>query len=456
MDNQPICKSHVTDQRGSLWEEKMTVNQERFRKHYNEVINNAVEQQLNGKGIGDITGDGHLIVEIDPMTIPNLRPDLSSASSESVIPGNNVFHKGDKFPKQGGEGDGSGQPGDKDGDGNQAGRGKGNGKIRIPLTKEEWISHVFKDLELPNAVVKLLASSEELHLEQHGFSSVGPPHLLDMKRTILRSDGRMQIIEQQIEDDIAKEKEKLLVQEAIITDEEASGRKNSLRRKEAEAKRIVHLKRIQELEKELGIVPEFDKMDLRYRFHEMVPTPITEAVVFFHLDVSGSMGDAEKKLALQLFRFEYQFLKRLYRKVHIVLIHYHGEAYECKSVDEFFSVFGTGGTVYSTGLTLHQIIQEKEYPADRYNIYVTHCSDGDNISDDREATLQLMKEAVLPRTQYYVYVQIGNPREDTELWRICRLMKKTFSQVAIAAVTKPSDILPVFRGLFKKKGVKVK
>lgn len=453
MDDRPICKSQVTDQRDSLWEGKMTVNRERFQKRYREVIDKAVEEQLHGKGIADITGDGHLVVEIDPMTIPHLLPDLSSAPQETVIPGNNVFHKGDKFPKQGG---GGGGDGDGEGEGEGAGRGKGNGKIRIPLTKEEWMSHVFKDLELPNQVLKLLASSEELHLEQHGFSSVGPAHLLDMKRTILRSDGRMQVIEQQIEDDIEEERRKARAQEAIIAEEEAKGESGSLRWRAAQVQKGIHLERIRELEKELEVVPEFDKIDLRYRFHEKVPTPITEAVVFFHLDVSGSMSDEDKRLALQLFRFEYQFLTRLYRRVHIVLIHYHGEAYECTSVDEFFSVFGTGGTVYSTGLTLHKIIQEERYPVDRYNIYVTHCSDGDNFQEDREETMQLMNTVVLPRTQYYVYVQIGNSREDTELWRICRQLKKVFPQVAIAALTKAIDILPVFRELFKKKGVKVK
>ena len=178
--------------------------------------------------------------------------------------------------------------------------------------------------------------------------------------------------------------------------------------------------------------------------------------VLLVLDVSGSMSEKDTLLALTLFRFEYLFLTKLYRRVHLVLIHYHGEAYECQSVEEFFGTSGTGGTEYSCALELHQKIQEERFPASQYNIYVTHASDGDNFTEDREKTIKFMNEVVLPRTQYYVYVQIGNERKDTEFWRTFSKLQKPYPQLTIAALTEPREIIPVFRKLFKKKGVKVK
>ncbi|OGZ06885.1 MAG: hypothetical protein A2942_00450 [Candidatus Lloydbacteria bacterium RIFCSPLOWO2_01_FULL_50_20] len=453
MDNPLVCHSHVVDQRGSLWEEKMMVNRERFRKRYDDAIKRAVKEQLSGKGITDITGDGDIVVEIDLMSVPRLRHDPSSAPSEKVFPGNIILHKGDKIPKQGG---GSGSGKGKSGHGQEAGQGGGGGRMRLPLTKEEWIGYVFQDLELPNLVLKMLTSSDELRLEQRGFSSVGPAHLLDLKRTILRSDGRLQVIEQQIEDDLDEERKKMKQQEAVIAEEEAKKQSGSPRWRQAQMQKGYHLERIRELENELGVVPQFEKMDLRYRHHEMIPVPVTEAVVFFHLDVSGSMSEKDKLLALTLFRFEYLFLTKLYRRVHLVLIHYHGEAYECQSVEEFFGTSGTGGTEYSCALELHQKIQEERFPASQYNIYVTHASDGDNFTEDREKTIKFMNEVVLPRTQYYVYVQIGNERKDTEFWRTFSKLQKPYPQLTIAALTEPREIIPVFRKLFKKKGVKVK
>lgn len=447
MSDHDTFASRVVDQRGPMHEEKSHISRERFRRRYREKIKEALASP-SGSGPSDITGDGNLVVEVDPWDIPTIEHDLTSTSRELVIPGNNHFSKGDRIPKP---------PKSQNGQ-SGAGMGGSEGKVRLPLTEDQWADAVFGDLELPNMdLKKAILSSEKLHLEQHGFSSVGPAHLLDLKRTLLRSDGRLQVIEQQIEDDIDEEKRKMRVEEEIVAREEASGNEHShewVRAKEAILK---HRERIAELEKELGVVPEFEKVDLRYRYHEQLPTPIAQAVVFFHLDVSGSMSDKEKRLALLLFRLQYRFIAKMYQRTHVVLIHYHGDAYECSSVEEFFEQAGTGGTEYSSCLKLHRHIQEERYPADRYNIYITHASDGDNHTNDRDVTVGLLNEAVLPRTQYYVYAQMGianESKEDTESWRIFRAANKVHKNVALVRLNKPEDILPAFRRLFRKKGVK--
>lgn len=458
MNEKEVFASRVVDQRGPLYEEKSYVNRGRFNRRYREAIKRAVEEQLEGKGFSGITGEGHLVVEIDPMEIPSLEHEPGSAPKEHIIPGNNYFVKGDRIPKGNGSGDGDGSGNDPgDGSNKRGGRGKGQGKVRLPITEEEWLGLVFEDLELPDMdLKKLIMSSDQLHLEQQGFSSAGPAHLLDLKRTLLRSDGRMSVIEQQIEDDIEDEKRKLRQQEALVAEEEKEGRSGSSAWIVAKALVAEHKRRIAEFEKELGAVPEFEKIDLRYRHHERVPVPISEAAVFFHLDVSGSMDENAKRLALLLFRLKYRFLKKMYQRVHLVPLHYTSEAYECQSVEEFFTASGTGGTVYSSCLELHKKIQEERFPADRYNIYISHASDGENSMEDRGAAMQLLMESVLPRTQYYVYAQVGSHSEQSEFWGMFRRLRKRHAQVASTILSQPGDIVPAFRALFKKKGVKVK
>ena len=73
------------------------------------------------------------------------------------------------------------------------------------------------------------------------------------------------------------------------------------------------------------------------------------AVVFFMLDVSGSMSDRDRKLAKTFFFWVVQGLRREYRSLETVFVAHTTEAWEF-SEPEFFQVSGTGGTVSSTGI----------------------------------------------------------------------------------------------------------
>ena len=72
------------------------------------------------------------------------------------------------------------------------------------------------------------------------------------------------------------------------------------------------------------------------------------AVVFFMLDVSGSMSDRDRKLAKTFFFWVVQGLRRQYRSLETVFVAHTTEAWEFNE-QEFFQVSGSGGTVASTG-----------------------------------------------------------------------------------------------------------
>src|SRR5690606_4945804 len=103
------------------------------------------------------------------------------------------------------------------------------------------------------------------------------------------------------------------------------------------------------------------------------PEPVTHAVVFFLMDVSMSMGDAEKMIAKKFFILLYLFLSKNYKKIEIRFVRHTQEAQE---VDEqtFFYSTETGGTQVSSGLKLINEIIDNELKVSETNIYVAQAS----------------------------------------------------------------------------------
>ena len=129
--------------------------------------------------------------------------------------------------------------------------------------------------------------------------------------------------------------------------------------------------------------PTFTDDDLRFRQLARRKQPAMHAVVFFMLDVSGSMSDRDRKLAKTFFFWVVQGLRREYRSLETVFVAHTTEAWEFTE-PEFFQVSGTGGTVASTGFTKVREIIDERYNPGRCNIYLFYASDGDNsVSDSR-------------------------------------------------------------------------
>ncbi len=131
----------------------------------------------------------------------------------------------------------------------------------------------------------------------------------------------------------------------------------------------------------------FHNDDLIYT-HRIVETRReSNAVVFCIMDTSGSMDTMKKYLARSFFFLLYQFLITKYQRVETVFIAHHTEAKEVTE-EEFFQKGESGGTFISSGyLRALEIIQQRYHPS-LWNIYVFHCSDGDNFEADNAAALQ--------------------------------------------------------------------
>lgn len=192
----------------------------------------------------------------------------------------------------------------------------------------------------------------------------------------------------------------------------------------------------------------FDRDDLRYRTYTEHKRPKTQAVVFLLMDVSGSMGQFEKRVARLFFWWSTRFLKRRYTTVELVFIAHHTEAVECTE-EQFFTRVESGGTRCSSAYDLVLDIQRRRFPATEWNVYVTHCSDGDNWPDDNARLLERVGE-VAAVANLVGYVQIDKMKRyhwgGEHLLNL--LGKSRIDRLVSACVTNDSEIWAALRTIF--------
>lgn len=133
-----------------------------------------------------------------------------------------------------------------------------------------------------------------------------------------------------------------------------------------------------------------EKTDLRYLSYRERPQPRHKAVSFLAMDVSGSMDATRKRMARLFFYWCVQFLRRRYDQTEIVFVSHTTEAREVTE-EQFFTRTESGGTRVSSAFEEVGRIQRERFPADDWNVYVLHVSDGDNFTADNMRTLELIE-----------------------------------------------------------------
>jgi hypothetical protein len=180
--------------------------------------------------------------------------------------------------------------------------------------------------------------------------------------------------------------------------------------------------------------------------------------MFCLMDVSGSMGEREKDLAKRFYMLLHLFLKRRYERVDIVFIRHTHDAQEVDE-QEFFHSRQSGGTIVSTALEKMLEVQKERYATADWNIYAAQASDGYTQSGDARHCAGMLNEQIMPLCQYYAYIEILDEREmevfasedsGAELWRAYRTISAQWPNFATKRISRPSDIFPVFRELFRK------
>jgi uncharacterized sporulation protein YeaH/YhbH (DUF444 family) len=193
----------------------------------------------------------------------------------------------------------------------------------------------------------------------------------------------------------------------------------------------------------------FTNEDLRFRQLVRRTRPAVNAVVMFGLDVSGSMGETERKLAKMFFFFALQGLRRQYAKVEAVFLAHSVEAWEFPE-EKFFEVSGSGGTVSSSLFQLALDTLHTRFNPSLYNAYLYYVSDGENASEDHEQAENTM-EQLAGRLNYAGYAEIatsGSRLRQTPLSALFLNLQSRGFPVGIASVTRQDDVWRAIRTFF--------
>jgi len=150
----------------------------------------------------------------------------------------------------------------------------------------------------------------------------------------------------------------------------------------------------------------FEPNDKRYKSYRMTKMPETNAVIFYVMDISGSMGDEQKEIARITSFWIDIWLKSQYDGLDTRYVVHDTEG---KEVDEdlFYHIREGGGTHISSGYAAVKEIIEKEYNPEEWNIYLFHYSDGDNFGNDDD-NAKAYVEQLLPNLNLFGFAQIEN------------------------------------------------
>ena len=411
-------------------------NRQRFMGRQQEVVKDAVRRKITESGIDDIATKSPKRIKLRSVRTdePTFHHQPGGVS-EDVFPGNKKFSKGDKLPRP--EKDEVGSAGSQD--------GEGEDDFEFDVSREEFLNIIFDGMEIPNIVKKTLKGEVQFEWHRAGLSSDGPPNKMDVVRTMGKAFGRRVAMRRVFENKKVEAERRLKALEEAIAN--AGDGDTSHDQQKAEAVR----REIKTYEERIKNIPDIDTNDLLFKRHERTPVPVSQAVMFCILDVSGSMGAWEKEMSKRFFLLLYLFLRQSYERVEIVFIRHTQDAKEVDE-EEFFYSRETGGTVVSSALFLMKSIIEARYPIDSWNIYGCHASDGDNFMGDNVQTYLLMEEVLLPLTQYYAYIEVRREgRSVGELWPVMEEVAKGNEHFAMMRIRDARDIYPVFRKLFEKK-----
>jgi len=262
---------------------------------------------------------------------------------------------------KGGVGAGEGEVGDPVGGQPQPGDGQGEAgedtaehALEVDLSLDELAKILGEELELPNIQPK---GRKTIVAERDRYSSIrrqGPESLRHFKRTYVRA----------------------------------------LRRQIAMG--------MYDPEKPFIVPIKEDKI---YKSWKVTYVPESNAVIFYMMDVSGSMGDEQKELVRTTAFWIDTWLRSQYRTIESRYITHDAAAREVDQ-ETFYRTRESGGTAISTAYRLCADIVTKQYAPSEWNIYTFHFSDGDNLLSDNEQCFQILKEEMLSKVNLFCYGQV--------------------------------------------------
>jgi len=303
--------------------------------------------------------------------------------------------------EQQGAGQGRGEPGEvlrpaeQEAEKGEAGTERGEIRFVVELKVDEIVDWLWEELKLPELKPRRSATMEEPDYVREGWDKRGARSRLDRRKTI----------------------------------------KEAVKRRSVQADPV-----------------PITNEDLRFRQLVKRPAPATNAAVIFALDVSGSMDEAQRRLAKTFFFFALQGIRRQYARVETVFLAHAGEAWEFEE-SQFFDAQSSGGTVSATAFTLAREVMQRRYDPGRFNVYFFYASDGENASEDRAAAADTLG-GLARQVNYAGYVETGGlatyrPRE-TQLSELFGELRARGLPVGTSRLGSQDDVWRAIREFFKE------
>jgi uncharacterized sporulation protein YeaH/YhbH (DUF444 family) len=244
------------------------------------------------------------------------------------------------------------------GDGSGAGDSPGAHIREVDVTLEELAEILGEELELPAIEPRKSRNLEADHPRYTSIRTAGPESLTHFKRSFRRALRRQM----------------------------ASGTYDPLRP---------------------VVIPT--REDKLYKASRKIRVPESSAVVIYMMDVSGSMGDEQKEIVRITSFWIDTWLRSHYTSIDYRYVIHDAVAREVNR-DTFYSTRENGGTRISSAYKLCRDLLVEEYPAEEWNVYPFHFSDGDNWGGgDTEECLAVLAEELLPRVNQFSYGQVVSP-----------------------------------------------
>ena len=410
---------------------KSTANRQRVLKRLDSALKAQVDKLIARKKLKDHDAAVEVSVERKDVREPSFGLDPATGATGRVVPGNEHYRVGDKIPRDpsGGQGRGSG-----------SGAGEGDSdeedSFHFALSREEYLSLLFDELELPPLVKKELLEIDENRFRRGGVVRYGTPGTVCVARTFKASIGRRVAAE-------ALQEEAIAAAEAELSIALADAEPERVRAAEVA---------LQEARQLTADIPFLDPVDLRHRALIEVQAPRTAAVMFCLMDVSSSMDETRKDLAKRFFTLLYLFLSRKYEKVELVFIRHTDQAQEVDE-DTFFHGTQAGSTKVVSALLKMQEIIAARYPASHYNIFGAQASDGDSFGTDSTDSSAYLLSQLLPFSRYFVYAEVGERPETgfTSLWSAYSEIRA--EHFNMATVRSRGEVYPALAKLFQREQV---
>src|SRR5262249_22513732 len=155
------------------------------------------------------------------------------------------------------------------------------------------------------------------------------------------------------------------------------------------------------------VVPIRD--DKRYRTRKAMVKRETNAAIIYMMDVSGSMGEEQKKIVRSEAFWIDTWLRSQYGGLSVRYVVHDAEAREVDQ-EAFYHTRESGGTVISSAYKLAEEIINESYPPEAWNLYLFHFSDGDNWSQgDTDECVELLRSRLLDGVNLFGYGQVESP-----------------------------------------------